>query len=98
MQTRRKDTWWSANVVGGLPKQAHAPGEALYHELLRELRRNQSHQPLDSVNFIFDAGPDASGSPLLFFLTLVTGPRRSLRLKLSDTRVCEPQVPRRARI
>ena len=34
----------------------------------------------------------------LFFLlfTLVTGPRRSLRLKLSDTRVYEPQI--RARL
>jgi hypothetical protein len=61
MQTRRKNTWWSANVVGGLPKLAHAPGEALYNELLRETRRKQSHQSLDSVNFIFDAGPDASG-------------------------------------
>jgi len=28
---------------------------------------------------------------LFFFFTLVTGPRRSLRLKLSDTRVYEPQ-------
>ena len=27
-----------------------------------------------------------------FFFTLVTGPRRSLRLKLSDTRVNEPQI------
>ena len=27
---------------------------------------------------------------LLFFFTLVTGPRRSVSLKLSDTRVCEP--------
>ena len=25
-----------------------------------------------------------------FFFTLVTGPRRSVSLKLSDTRVCEP--------
>ena len=31
-----------------------------------------------------------------FFFTLVTGPRRSLSLKLSDTRVYEPQI-RRAR-
>ena len=29
---------------------------------------------------------------LLFFFTLVTGPRRSLSLKLSDTRVHEPQI------
>ena len=27
-----------------------------------------------------------------FFVTLVTGPRRSLSLKLSDTRVYEPQI------
>jgi len=31
-----------------------------------------------------------------FFVTLVTGPRRSLSLKLSDTRVYEPQI--RARL
>ena len=36
-------------------------------------------------------------SPLsLFFFILVTGPRRSLSLKLSDTRVYEPQI--RARL
>jgi len=29
---------------------------------------------------------------LFFFFTLVTGPRRSLRLKLGDTRVYEPQI------
>jgi len=28
--------------------------------------------------------------PFFFFFTLVTGPRRSLSLKLSDTRVDEP--------
>ena len=33
---------------------------------------------------------------LFFFFTLVTGPRRSLSLKLSDTRVYEPQM--RARL
>ena len=31
-----------------------------------------------------------------FFFTFVTGPRRSLSLKLSDTRVYEPQI--RARL
>ena len=31
-------------------------------------------------------------SPCLFFVNLVTGPRRSLGLKLSDTRVYEPQA------
>jgi len=30
---------------------------------------------------------------LLLCFTLVTGPRRSLNLKLSDTRVCEPLSP-----
>ena len=34
--------------------------------------------------------------PLFFFFTLVTGPRRSLSPKLSDTRVHEPQI--RARL
>jgi len=33
---------------------------------------------------------------LFFFFTLVTGPRRSLSLKLSDTEVYEPQI--RARL
>ena len=33
---------------------------------------------------------------LLLFFTLVTGPRRSLSLKLSDTKVYEPQI--RARL
>ena len=36
------------------------------------------------------------GRRLLFVFTLVTGPRRSLNLKLSDTRVYEPQI--RARL
>jgi len=40
-----------------------------------------------------EAAPESSVS---FFLTLVTGPRRSLSLKLSDTRVYEPQI--RARL
>ena len=38
----------------------------------------------------------ARGGLLLFFFTPVTGPRRSLSLKLSDTRVYEPQI--RARL
>ena len=32
------------------------------------------------------------GSSLFFFFTLVTGPRRSLSLKLSDTKVYEPHI------
>ena len=36
----------------------------------------------------------STATPLLFFfVTLVTGPRRSLSLKLSDTSVYEPQIP-----
>ena len=34
----------------------------------------------------------AERQPSSLFLTLVTGPRRSLSLKLSDTRVYEPQI------
>jgi len=33
-----------------------------------------------------------SGQAFFFFFTLVTGPRRSLSLELSDTRVYEPQI------
>jgi len=39
---------------------------------------------------------EASILLLRFFFTLVTGPRRSFSLKLSDTRVYEPQI--RARL
>ena len=38
----------------------------------------------------------APGSLFFFFFTLVTGPRKSLSLKLSDARVYEPQI--RARL
>jgi len=41
-------------------------------------------------------GRQAGPCFFFFFFTLVTGPRRSLRLKLSDTRVYEPQI--RARL
>jgi len=39
----------------------------------------------------YTPGGAAAGADLLFFFTLVTGPSRSLGLKLSDTRVYEPQ-------
>ena len=34
----------------------------------------------------------SAGASVFFFFTLVTGPSRSLSLKLSDTRVYEPQI------
>ena len=37
-------------------------------------------------------GSGRGGQRGVFFFTLVTGPKRSLRLKLSDTRVYEPQI------
>ena len=40
------------------------------------------------------AGSGDGGSFFAFFFTLVTGPRRSLSLKLSDKRVYEPQIRR----
>jgi hypothetical protein len=43
------------------------------------------------------ANPKQDRRCILFFLTLGTGPRRSLSLKLSDARVYEP-VPQRRRI
>ena len=54
-----------------------------------------------SVKWLFlKAGVCGGSVPLelpssLFFFTLVTGPRRSLSLKLSHTRVYEPQIPAR---
>ena len=46
-----------------------------------------------SVAAVPGAGLSVEGQYLfLFFFTLVTGPRRSLSLKLSDTRVYEPQI------
>ena len=60
--------------------------------------RNSSFDYLIAASFFFVCVPpppsprDAS----FFFFTLVTGPRRSLSLKLSDTRVYAPQI--RARL
>ena len=42
------------------------------------------------------ASPPHDCDLFFFFFTLVTGPRRSLSLKLSDTKVYEPQI--RARL
>ena len=45
---------------------------------------------------VLQAWKEATVVLLLFFFTLFTGPRKSLRLKLSDTGVYEPQI--RARL
>jgi len=59
-----------------------------------------SDPPIRSARQAGPSGPPAASPtrrhPLLFVFTLVTGPRRSLSLKLSDTRVYEPQI--RARL
>jgi hypothetical protein len=47
------------------------------------------------IRILHSDAPLASHLPaifLFFFFTLVTAPRRSLSLKLSDTRVYEPQI------
>ena len=44
---------------------------------------------------LMNAAQDGDAAKVFFF-TLVTGPSRSLSLKLSDTRVYEPQI--RARL
>ena len=49
--------------------------------------------PLQCVSDVRRIPPALS---VFFFFTLVTGPTRSLSLKLSDTRVYEPQI--RARL
>jgi len=46
----------------------------------------------DTVGLLFSSLSLLQDSSLLLFCTLVTGPRRSLSIKLSDTRVYEPQI------
>ena len=48
------------------------------------------------VAFAMGLRPRLGAASQVFFFTLVTGPRRSLSLKLGDTRVYEPQI--RARL
>ena len=55
----------------------------------RVVRRNAPQLRL-SPDPVHSTG--CSGASFFFFFTLVTGPRRSLSLELSDTRVCEPQI------
>ena len=63
------------------PKDVDAQlGRAAFHAQHRDVDR-----AIDVINEV-----------IFFFFTLVTGPRRSLSLKLSDTRVYEPQI--RARL
>jgi len=63
-----------------------------------QLHAGESHHLRASSCFVVlrpgETGPVPSFS--FFFFTLVTGPRRSWNLKLSDTRVYEPQI--RARL
>ena len=79
---------------------------------LQLMRRHEDDRPLlvrwlfvlgsvtavsEDVRVAIAATPDALRSVFFFFFTLVTGPRRSLSLKLSDTRVYEPQIRARLR-
>ena len=69
----------------------HPPPPSLPSLLLVRVRRFQ-HPELESFD---DPGLSESREkvhPFFFFFTLVTGARRSLNLKLSDTRVYEPQI------
>ena len=54
------------------------------------------HEAIDIVSPEAAARYDPSHTLLFFFLTLVTSPRRSLSLQLSDARVYEPLI--RARV
>ena len=78
-------------------------GGAVSYE--RGTRVNHLHRPAGDVAWLCGA-EGAALNPFFFFFffiiiiiiffffffTLVTGPRRSLSLKLSDTRVYEPQI------
>jgi len=60
-------------------------------------RRNRCTFLLSSCSYIEQELAGAALAAVAFFLiTLIAGPRRSLSLKLSDTRVYEPQI--RARL
>jgi len=61
----------------------------------QELHELHELQPVRSfLDRGFPTQPDTT--TFFFFFTLVTGPRRSLSVKLSDTRVYEPQIRARA--
>ena len=70
-----------------LPRDPRQPPEPLAARRLR----NHTRSPRARLGIRRTAGYDP---PLnfFFFFTLVTGPRRSLSLKLSDIRVYEPQI------
>jgi len=58
----------------------HAPDRG-YFSYMHTLDGTPPQNGMEQVRFFF----------FFFFFTLVTVPRRSFRLKLRDTRVCEPQ-------
>ena len=72
---------------------------------MAERRREEGEARRAAMSLKYEAGEVARATAardtltkvaFFFFFTLVTGPRRSLSLKLSDTEVCEPQI--RARL
>jgi len=60
----------------------------LYHSTLglREMKKKKKDKTVNNMI------PHAHRFFFFFFFTLVTSPRRSLSLKLSDTKVYEPQI------
>ena len=56
------------------------------------------YEPASELLHASTGGALQSGPLPCFFFTLVSGPRRSLRLDLSDTRVYEPQIRARQRL
>ena len=67
-----------------------------YVTALQVVNRCETTPNVDVVGAQLATFACAGGERFVFFFTLVTGPRRSLSLHLSDTRVYEPQI--RARL
>ena len=88
--------------------QCHATGWGSVSSVRAE-REASTHQPSEWNQIVFlmvaqvphgvpcSRRPRPSGTFFFFFFTPVTGPRRSLSLKLSDTRVDAPQMVRETR-
>ena len=90
-----------AEYAQGTPTQSHISPSILVYgdEVLSRYPRvslnpnPQTRNPQQEQAFAVDkVFKETDEFKVFFFFTLITGPRRSLSLKLSDTRVYEPQI------
>jgi len=83
------------NAVGSEAGSYFRLIDFVYHSTLglRVMKKKKCRWVLTAAHCFLNADSDVV---FFFFFTLVAGPRRSLSLKLNDTRVYEPQI--RARL